>query len=89
MSRALARPPRLGEPGAVTDRLLLWGLSLGYVLLAVPALALLITLSVSLSVAVVGVGLALLVLLVPLNQQLAAVLRRLSGRVLGRGLPRA
>jgi signal transduction histidine kinase len=64
-------------------RLELTGLALVYVFLAVPAVALVCFLSVSLGVAVVGVGMALLLLFVPLNQQLANVHRRLSGRILG------
>ncbi|WP_162599874.1 sensor histidine kinase [Nocardioides solisilvae] len=84
MPRPLAQPPRLGEPGAVTTRLEVWGLSLGYTLLAVPVLALSCLMATALSVAVVGVGLALLLLLVPLNQALAGVHRKLSGRMLGR-----
>lgn len=64
-------------------RLELTGLALGYVLLAVPALALVCILSTALGVAVVGVGMGLLLLFVPLNQQLANVHRRMSGRLLG------
>ena len=64
-------------------RIALTGLSFAYVLLAVPALVLLVLLSTSLSVAAVGVGLVFLLLLVPLNERLANVHRRLSGRILG------
>jgi signal transduction histidine kinase len=64
-------------------RLQLTGLALAYVFLAVPAVALVCILSTALGVAVVGVGMAMLLLFVPMNQQLANVHRRLSGRILG------
>jgi signal transduction histidine kinase len=64
-------------------RLELTALALAYVFLAIPAVALVAVLSTALGVAVVGVGMALLLLFVPLNQQLANVHRRLSGRILG------
>lgn len=65
-------------------RLALTGLSVVYVLLAVPALAMLCILTTSLSVAVVGVGLVLLLIFVPINQQLTNLHRALSGWVLGK-----
>ena len=64
-------------------RLSLSGLSIVYVLLAVPALALLILTTVSLSLVTIGVGAFLLLLWVPLNRQLANLHRELSGHVLG------
>lgn len=70
-------------------RLALTGWSIVYVLLAVPALALLCVLTTALSVAVVGVGLVLLVLFVPLNQRLADLHRAIAGRVLGAPVERA
>ncbi|NRQ49501.1 sensor histidine kinase [Aeromicrobium stalagmiti] len=78
-------PPAEGESfvEGVRRRVALTGLSVVYVLLAVPALALLCVLTTSLGVAVVGVGLALLLVFVPLNQQLANLHRVLSGRILG------
>ena len=54
-----------------------------YVLLADPGARPAILLTTSLGVAVVGVGLVMLLVLVPLNEQLANVHRRLSGRILG------
>lgn len=64
-------------------RLALSGLSFVYVLLAVPAVALLVFLTVGLSAAVIGVGLVLLLIFMPLAQGLGQVHRRLSGEVLG------
>lgn len=65
-------------------RLALTGVSVVYVLLAVPALAMLCILTTSLSVAIVGVGLVLLLIFVPINQQLTNLHRTFSGWVLGR-----
>ncbi|MFI5429083.1 sensor domain-containing protein [Aeromicrobium sp. UC242_57] len=59
------------------------GIAIVYVVLAVPALAMLVALTTSLSVAIVGVGLVLLLVLVPINQQLTNLHRMLSGWVLG------
>ncbi len=67
----------------VGRRLSLSGISLVYVLLAVPALFLLVVISVSLSVSVVGVGAILLLVWVPMNRQLANLHRELSGHILG------
>lgn len=64
-------------------RIALTGVSLVYVLLAPLALALLCIMTTALGVVIVGVGLLVLLLFVPLNQQLANVHRRLSGRMLG------
>ncbi|MET0929187.1 MAG: histidine kinase [Aeromicrobium sp.] len=64
-------------------RVALTGISLVYVLLAPLALALLIVLTTALGVVVVVVGLLVLLLFVPLNQRLATLHRRLSGRMLG------
>jgi len=86
----LIAQPSHGESFAVglRRRVVLTGLSLVYVLLAVPALALLCILTTSLGVAVVGVGLVLLLVFVPLNQQLANVHRTLSSRILGAPIER-
>lgn len=65
-------------------RLALTGMSIVYVLLAVPALAMLCILTTSLSVAIVGVGLVLLLIFVPITQQLTNLHRALSGWVLGK-----
>ncbi len=82
---APAASPFEGESFAagLSRRLKLTVLSVAYVLLAVPALALLCILTTALGVAIVGVGMALLLIFVPLNQQLANVHRRLAGRILG------
>jgi len=63
-------------------RLRLSGLSLAYVLLAVPAVVLVCVTTTALGVAVVGVGLVLLLLVVPLIAQLANVHRALAEQVL-------
>ncbi len=80
-----AASPFAGESFAegVSRRLKLSGLALVYVLLAVPALVLLCVLTTALGVAIVGVGMVVLLAFVPLNQQLANVHRKLSGRILG------
>ncbi len=64
-------------------RIALTGISVVYVVLAVPALAMLCILTTSLSVVVVGVGLLLLLAFVPLNQQVTNLHRAFSGWVLG------
>ena len=64
-------------------RISLTGFAVVYVLLAVPALAMLIALTTSLSVAIIGVGLILLLIFVPLNQQLTNLHRLLAGYLLG------
>lgn len=64
-------------------RLALTGISVVYVLLAPFALVLLCLMTPALGVAVLGVGLLMMLLLVPLNQQLANLHRRLAGRMLG------
>ncbi len=69
-------------------RLRLSGLAPAYVLLAVPAVALVAVTTAALGVAVVGVGLVLLLLLVPLSAQLADAHRFIASRVLGVEIPR-
>lgn len=83
-------PSRRGETlrAALALRLRLTGYSVVYILLAVPALALLCVLTTSLSVAIVGVGLLLLMVFVPLNQQLANLHRELAGHILGTSIER-
>jgi signal transduction histidine kinase len=81
---ALARPED-GESfvRGLRRRLALTGVCVVYVLLAPLALVLLCVMTTALGVVVVGAGLLLLLLFVPLNQHLAALHRRLSGRMLG------
>lgn len=80
-----ATSPFEGESffAGLSRRLKLTVLAIAYVLLAVPALALLCILTTALGVAIVGVGMVLLLIFVPLNQQLANLHRRLAGRILG------
>jgi signal transduction histidine kinase len=78
--------PRDGESFAdgLRRRLALTGIALVYVLLAPLALVLVCVMTTALGVVVVaGAGLLVLLLFVPLNQQLAALHRGLSGRMLG------
>jgi signal transduction histidine kinase len=83
-------PPTGGESfvDGVRRRVALTGMSVVYVLLAVPALALLCVMTTSLGVAAVGVGFVLLLVFVPLNQQLTNLHRQLSGRILGTEIER-
>ncbi|MEV7398463.1 histidine kinase [Aeromicrobium sp. NPDC092404] len=67
----------------LSRRLKLSALAIAYVLLAVPAVALVCILTTALGVAIVGVGMALLLIFVPVNQLLANVHRRMAGRILG------
>jgi len=69
-------------------RVELTGWSLAYVLLTVPALALLILTTVSLSVAIVGVGMVLLIVLIPVLTGLTNVHRALAGYLLGTEIER-
>ena len=80
-----ATSPFEGESPAegMARRLKLSALALAYVFLAVPAVVLVCVLTTALGVAIVGVGMVVLLMFVPLNQQLANVHRRLSGRILG------
>ncbi|MGD9962054.1 sensor domain-containing protein [Nocardioides sp.] len=68
---------------ALVRRLRLTCLALVYVLLAVPALALVCLLTTSLALAIITIGLPLLLAFVPLNQVLADVHRRIAGSILG------
>jgi len=69
-------------------RVELTGWALAYVLITVPALALLILTSVSLGVAIVGVGMVLLIVLVPVLTGLTNVHRALAGYLLGTEIER-
>lgn len=84
-STASLTSPAPGERflAGLRRRVALTGIAVLYVVLAVPALAMLVILSTSLSVAVVGVGLVMLLIFVPINQQLTNLHRALSGWVLG------
>ncbi|MET1037366.1 MAG: histidine kinase, partial [Aeromicrobium sp.] len=82
---ALALPVK-GEPflRGLRRRLTLTGVSVVYVLLAPLALVLVCVMTTALGlVPLAGIGLLLLLLFVPLNQHLAALHRRLAGRMLG------
>ncbi len=85
MSSPQVAAPSGGETfvGGLRRRIQLTGMTVVYVLLAPLAVVMLCVLSTSLGVAVVGVGLLLLLLFVPLNEQLTALHRHLSGGLLG------
>lgn len=63
-------------------RLQMWGWSLAYVFLAVPAVVLFSVLITSLSVAIVGVGMLLLLAFVPMTAKFADLHRIIAGHIL-------
>lgn len=85
MSTVQVAAPSTGETfvDGLRRRVALTGMSIVYILLAVPALVMLCVLTTSLGVVVIGAGLLLLLLFVPLNEQLTNLHRHLSGNLLG------
>jgi signal transduction histidine kinase len=77
------------DGAGLVERLRLTGVSLGYALAMAPALALAILSLLCIPLSLVLVGLVLAFAVVPATAALTAVHRRVSGRLLGEGIPTA